>query len=134
MIKILFFFIISLSVYGSSDFDQYFSHFKRISSFKADFVQNKYIKSIGINIISKGKIEMVKPSYFVWEVLVPGKLKFVYNQGHLKLIENKNVVMDIKKGSVAKEATIMVEFLKSWLSMDKTYILQNFKYSSCRSR
>lgn len=106
--------------------DKYFSSFKSLKSLKADFKQDKLIKSLDIVVSSEGRLEIDKPEFFLWAVVKPSSISFKFEKNEIQLITNGKVTMSTQVGKVGSDLLEMINFLKSLMNMDKEYILSHF--------
>jgi outer membrane lipoprotein carrier protein len=100
--------------------------YTKLKTLSAEFTQSKELKSIGVNLKSKGTLSFDRPNYFEWKVIEPKNFVFMYKNASITLMEAGKVLKSADSANFDKKMLDAITHLKAWMMIDQKFIEENY--------
>jgi outer membrane lipoprotein-sorting protein len=113
-----FFSLLSTPGFSQTLWDKY----AKLSSLRANFKQEKEVKSLGMKLHSSGSLSFKKPDLFERKVLQTNPFGFVFKSDQIELWENGKLVKSVDSSKMDTKMLNAITHLKAWLTMDQKFV------------
>ncbi len=105
------------------------SYYAKLLSFEAEFQQVKYIKSMNVQLKSKGSIKVQKPNEVTWKIIDPSPITVHITDKNLEMTTGKGKDAKTEKVDLAQVPSALknLTHMTTWLKLDPVELSANYR-------